>query len=109
MLIFMYLFCGIALSFSLEILENYRVFELNVLHQNVNVMCLESAIISISSFPVIKPDAILPSAASLLLGMNNGRSSRQRSDSPFSLPRQKRRTTYLSIESDSESEDEVRY
>lgn len=53
MLLFMYLFSGIALSFSLEILENYQVFELNVLHQNVNVMCLESAIISISSFPVI--------------------------------------------------------
>ncbi|XP_015952366.1 E3 SUMO-protein ligase SIZ1 [Arachis duranensis] len=47
-------------------------------------------------------------AASLLLGMNDARSdksSRQRSDSPFSFPRQKRSVRprlYLSIDSDSE-------
>ncbi|KAJ1381704.1 putative E3 SUMO-protein ligase SIZ1 isoform X2 [Sesbania bispinosa] len=46
--------------------------------------------------------------SSLLLGMNDGRSdkaSRQRSDSPFSFPRQKRSVRprlYLSIDSDSE-------
>lgn len=51
---------------------------------------------------------MLSSAASLLLGMNDGRSekaSRQRSDSPFSFPRQKRSVRprlYLSIDSDSE-------
>ncbi|KAG2673808.1 hypothetical protein I3843_Q033200 [Carya illinoinensis] len=50
----------------------------------------------------------LADTASLLLGMNDGRSdksSRQRSDSPFSFPRQKRSVRprlYLSIESDSE-------
>ncbi|KAF5447139.1 hypothetical protein F2P56_032711 [Juglans regia] len=49
----------------------------------------------------------LADTASLLLGMNDGRtdkSSRQRSDSPFSFPRQKRSRPrlYLSIESDSE-------
>jgi hypothetical protein len=53
--------------------------------------------------------SILRNAASLLLGMNDDRSdksSRQRSDSPFSFPRQKRSKVrqrfYLSIESDSE-------
>lgn len=51
---------------------------------------------------------IPPYAASLLLGMNDGRSdksSRQRSGSPFSFPRQKRSVRprlYLSIDSDSE-------
>ncbi|KAH7542594.1 E3 SUMO-protein ligase SIZ1 [Ziziphus jujuba] len=50
----------------------------------------------------------LPDPASLLLGMNDARSdkaSRQRSDSPFSFPRQKRSVRprlYLSIDSDSE-------
>ncbi|XP_059431222.1 E3 SUMO-protein ligase SIZ1 isoform X2 [Corylus avellana] len=50
----------------------------------------------------------LADTASLLLGMNDDRSdksSRQRSDSPFSFPRQKRSVRprlYLSIESDSE-------
>lgn len=50
----------------------------------------------------------LADTASLLLGMNEGRSekaSRQRSDSPFSFPRQKRSVRprlYLSIDSDSE-------
>lgn len=49
-----------------------------------------------------------PYAASLLLGMNDGRSdkaSRQRSDSPFSFPRQKRSVRprlFLSIDLDSE-------
>ncbi|KAB2050370.1 hypothetical protein ES319_A13G241400v1 [Gossypium barbadense] len=47
-------------------------------------------------------------AASLLLGMNdsrNGKSSRQRTESPFSFPRQKRSVRprlYLSIDSDTE-------
>ncbi|KAF3455036.1 hypothetical protein FNV43_RR05484 [Rhamnella rubrinervis] len=50
----------------------------------------------------------LTDSASLLLGMNDGRSdkaSRQRSGSPFSFPRQKRSVRprlYLSIDSDSE-------
>lgn len=51
----------------------------------------------------------LADTASLLLGMNDGRSdktsSRQRSDSPFSFPRQRRSVRprlYLSIDSDSE-------
>ncbi|KAJ0020113.1 hypothetical protein Pint_32210 [Pistacia integerrima] len=50
----------------------------------------------------------LADTASLLLGMNDGRSekpSRQRSDSPFMFPRQKRSVRprlYLSIDSDSE-------
>ncbi|PKI62589.1 hypothetical protein CRG98_017011 [Punica granatum] len=50
----------------------------------------------------------LADTASLLLGMNDGRSekaSRQRSDSPFSFPRQKRSVRprlYLSIDSDSD-------
>ncbi|KAE8731591.1 E3 SUMO-protein ligase SIZ1 [Hibiscus syriacus] len=49
----------------------------------------------------------LADTASLLLGMNNNRSeksSRQRSESPFLFPRQKRsvRPRYLSIDSDSE-------
>lgn len=49
----------------------------------------------------------LADTASLLLGMNDGRSdrTRQRSDSPFSFPRQKRparQRMYLSIDSDSE-------
>ncbi|EEF36036.1 E3 SUMO-protein ligase SIZ1 isoform X2 [Ricinus communis] len=50
----------------------------------------------------------LADTASLLLGMNDGRSekaSRQRSDSPFQFPRQKRSIRprlYLSIDSDSE-------
>ncbi|KAG8644574.1 E3 SUMO-protein ligase SIZ1 isoform X2 [Manihot esculenta] len=50
----------------------------------------------------------LADTASLLLGMNDGRSeksSRQRSDSPFTFPRQKRSVRprlYLSIDSDSE-------
>ncbi|XP_038682970.1 E3 SUMO-protein ligase SIZ1-like isoform X2 [Tripterygium wilfordii] len=50
----------------------------------------------------------LAETASLLLGMNDGRNekaSRQRSDSPFSFPRQKRsvrQRLYLSIDSDSE-------
>ncbi|XP_021683814.2 E3 SUMO-protein ligase SIZ1 isoform X1 [Hevea brasiliensis] len=52
----------------------------------------------------------LADTASLLLGMNNGRSekaSRQRSDSPFTFPRPKRsvrQRLYLSIDSDSDSE-----
>ncbi|XP_050213349.1 E3 SUMO-protein ligase SIZ1 [Mercurialis annua] len=50
----------------------------------------------------------LADTASLLLGMNDGRSekaSRQRSDSPFTFPRQKRSVRprlYLSIDSDTE-------
>ncbi|KAJ9178158.1 hypothetical protein P3X46_010067 [Hevea brasiliensis] len=50
----------------------------------------------------------LADTASLLLGMNDGRpekASRQRSDSPFTFPRQKRSVRprlYLSIDSDSE-------
>lgn len=46
----------------------------------------------------------LADTASLLLGMNDNRSgkpSRERSDSPFSFPRQRRRL-YLSIDSDSD-------
>ncbi|PQP92755.1 E3 SUMO-protein ligase SIZ1 isoform X1 [Prunus yedoensis var. nudiflora] len=51
----------------------------------------------------------LADTASLLLGMNDGsrsdKTSRQRSNSPFSFPRQKRSVRprlYLSIDSDSE-------
>jgi hypothetical protein len=64
---------------------------------------------SVSSFQNFSADcSFLPGAASLLLGMNDvksDKSSRQRSDSPFSFPRQKRSVRprlYLSIDSDSE-------
>ncbi|KAK8645406.1 hypothetical protein V6N13_119236 [Hibiscus sabdariffa] len=56
----------------------------------------------------------LADTASLLLGMNNSRSeksSRQRSESPFLFPRQKRSVRprlYLSIDSDSESKAQLK-
>uniref|UniRef100_A0A1J3IMB4 E3 SUMO-protein ligase SIZ1 n=1 Tax=Noccaea caerulescens TaxID=107243 RepID=A0A1J3IMB4_NOCCA len=81
---------------SLRLGDHGETLGANGLNQNNPVSTRESALDTLSE------------TASLLLGMNDSRqekASRQRSDSPFSFPRQKRSVRprmYLSIDSDSE-------